>query len=207
MSDKGPDLERGIWAAVIIAALIVILRVFAKNKISRFHVDDVLMIIASVGDLHQLILEDTHQDFHTNWIGVGLRNSLNGFPDFICSPWLWYRPGYTANARHRAHPEVYRNPSPHRHTEHHHRPLLLHHIPRLRARHEPKLPDRVVDSHGHPAGREYRLGCTASEPLQGRQDSLESDYQDNLWRQRGGHQIRLLFEQYVHLDSSDRGYT
>lgn len=46
--NHGPALERGLWVAVIIAALIVILRVFAKIKISRFHVDDVLMIIASV---------------------------------------------------------------------------------------------------------------------------------------------------------------
>lgn len=47
-SNHGPALERGIWVAVIIAALIVILRVFAKIKINRFHFDDVLMIIASV---------------------------------------------------------------------------------------------------------------------------------------------------------------
>jgi hypothetical protein len=46
MSDKGPELE-GIWAAVIIAVLIIILRVFAKIKINRFFVDDVL-IVASV---------------------------------------------------------------------------------------------------------------------------------------------------------------
>jgi len=46
--NHGPALERGIWVAVIIAALVVVLRVFAKIKISRFFVDDVLMIIASV---------------------------------------------------------------------------------------------------------------------------------------------------------------
>lgn len=57
-SNKGPELERGIWAAVIIAALIVVLRVFAKIKINRFHVDDVLMIIASVRLPHSFILED-----------------------------------------------------------------------------------------------------------------------------------------------------
>lgn len=57
-SNKGPELERGIWAAVIIAVLIVILRVFAKIKINRFHVDDVLMIIASVRLPHSFILED-----------------------------------------------------------------------------------------------------------------------------------------------------
>ncbi|KAJ6113990.1 hypothetical protein N7523_007307 [Penicillium sp. IBT 18751x] len=48
MSDKGPELERGLWAAVIIATLIVILRVFAKIKINRFFVDDVLMIVAVI---------------------------------------------------------------------------------------------------------------------------------------------------------------
>ncbi|CAI7656308.1 unnamed protein product [Penicillium pancosmium] len=47
-SNHGPALERGIWVAVIIAALVVILRVFAKIKINRFHFDDVLMIIASI---------------------------------------------------------------------------------------------------------------------------------------------------------------
>lgn len=44
----GPALERGIWVAVAIAAVIVILRVFAKIKIKRFHFDDVLMILAEV---------------------------------------------------------------------------------------------------------------------------------------------------------------
>lgn len=34
--------------AVAIAAVIVILRVFAKIKIHRFHFDDVLMILAEV---------------------------------------------------------------------------------------------------------------------------------------------------------------
>jgi hypothetical protein len=47
-NSNGHSLERGIWAAVIIAALIVVLRVFAKIKIKRFYADDVLMIIAQV---------------------------------------------------------------------------------------------------------------------------------------------------------------
>jgi prepilin signal peptidase PulO-like enzyme (type II secretory pathway) len=47
-ADLGPALERGIWAAVVIAAVIVILRVFAKIKIKRFGVDDGLMILAEV---------------------------------------------------------------------------------------------------------------------------------------------------------------
>ena len=47
-ANGGPALQRGIWAAGIIAALIVILRVFAKVKIKRFHIDDVLMIFAEV---------------------------------------------------------------------------------------------------------------------------------------------------------------
>ncbi|KAJ5156897.1 uncharacterized protein N7482_007997 [Penicillium canariense] len=45
---KGADLERGIWAGIIVAAVILILRVFAKIKIKRFYVDDVLMIIAEI---------------------------------------------------------------------------------------------------------------------------------------------------------------
>lgn len=47
-NDGGPALEKGVWAAVSIAAVIVILRIFAKFKIKRFNVDDVLMIIAEV---------------------------------------------------------------------------------------------------------------------------------------------------------------
>lgn len=46
--DLGPALEKGIWAAVIIAAVIVGLRVFAKIKIKRFGIDDGLMILAEV---------------------------------------------------------------------------------------------------------------------------------------------------------------
>ena len=46
--NHGPELDRGIWAAVAIATLIVILRVFAKIKINHFRADDVLMVLASV---------------------------------------------------------------------------------------------------------------------------------------------------------------
>ncbi|CAG8302208.1 unnamed protein product [Penicillium salamii] len=45
-TNLGPSLERGIWAAVIIAAVIVILRVVAKIKIKRFGIDDGIMIFA-----------------------------------------------------------------------------------------------------------------------------------------------------------------
>jgi hypothetical protein len=48
MSNLGPSLEKGIWAAVIIAAVIVILRVFAKFKIKRFGIDDGIMVLAEV---------------------------------------------------------------------------------------------------------------------------------------------------------------
>ncbi|CDM37359.1 hypothetical protein DTO013E5_7528 [Penicillium roqueforti] len=44
----GPSLERGIWAAVAIAAVIVILRVVGKIKINRFRIDDGLMIFAEI---------------------------------------------------------------------------------------------------------------------------------------------------------------
>lgn len=47
-TDLGPALEKGIWAAVAIAAVIVILRVWGKMKINRFGIDDVLMIFAEV---------------------------------------------------------------------------------------------------------------------------------------------------------------
>lgn len=47
-TNLGPALEKGIWAAVVIAAVIVILRVFAKIKIKRFGIDDGIMILAEV---------------------------------------------------------------------------------------------------------------------------------------------------------------
>ncbi|KAH3356122.1 hypothetical protein KXW94_003578 [Aspergillus fumigatus] len=47
-ADLGPALVRGIWAAVIIAVIIVVLRVFAKVKIGQFRVDDVLMIVSLI---------------------------------------------------------------------------------------------------------------------------------------------------------------
>ena len=46
--DGGPALRTGIWVAMALATLIVVLRVFAKLKIGQFHVDDILMIIAMV---------------------------------------------------------------------------------------------------------------------------------------------------------------
>ncbi|KAJ5482961.1 hypothetical protein N7539_006407 [Penicillium diatomitis] len=45
---KGESLEKGIWAAVIISAVIVALRIFAKIKIKRFAADDILMIFAQI---------------------------------------------------------------------------------------------------------------------------------------------------------------
>lgn len=60
MSDQGPELERGLWAAVIIATLIVILRIFAKIKINRFFVDDVLMIVAVVCIVRPLVCGCRH---------------------------------------------------------------------------------------------------------------------------------------------------
>ncbi|KOS48658.1 hypothetical protein ACN38_g381 [Penicillium nordicum] len=47
-TDLGPALEKGIWAAVAIAAVIVILRIVGKIKINRFGVDDGLMIFAEI---------------------------------------------------------------------------------------------------------------------------------------------------------------
>ncbi|KAJ5933085.1 hypothetical protein N7516_007574 [Penicillium verrucosum] len=47
-TDLGPALEKGIWVAVAIAAVIVILRIVGKIKINRFGVDDGLMIFAEI---------------------------------------------------------------------------------------------------------------------------------------------------------------
>lgn len=47
-SDVGTSLVRGIWAAMAIAVIIVVLRVYAKIKIAQFRADDVLMIISMV---------------------------------------------------------------------------------------------------------------------------------------------------------------
>ncbi|GAB1197826.1 hypothetical protein BDV32DRAFT_136701 [Aspergillus pseudonomiae] len=46
--DGGPALRTGIWVAMALATLIVVLRVFAKLKIGQFRVDDILMIIAMI---------------------------------------------------------------------------------------------------------------------------------------------------------------
>lgn len=47
-SAVGESLVRGVWAAMAIAVVIVVLRVFAKIKIRQFRADDVLMIISMV---------------------------------------------------------------------------------------------------------------------------------------------------------------
>ncbi|KAE8154070.1 hypothetical protein BDV25DRAFT_167779 [Aspergillus avenaceus] len=72
-ADLGPSLMKGIWAAVAIATLIVILRVFAKVKIGQFRVDDVLMIIA-------VILAITSTIFLTLSINHGFGKNLATLP-------------------------------------------------------------------------------------------------------------------------------
>lgn len=47
-SNQGPALVRGIWAAMAIAVVILILRLIAKIKIRHFGVDDILMSLALV---------------------------------------------------------------------------------------------------------------------------------------------------------------
>jgi hypothetical protein len=88
-NSKGDSLERGIWAAVIISALIVILRVFAKIKIKRFHVDDVLMIIAQVWRIFQ-----SGVLFHAHYadiaIATGSYHCVDRFPELVCATWLWW---------------------------------------------------------------------------------------------------------------------
>jgi predicted ferric reductase len=47
-NDPGFALVHGMWAANAIAAVILILRVFAKIKLRQFRFDDVLMVVAWV---------------------------------------------------------------------------------------------------------------------------------------------------------------
>ncbi|KAL2823239.1 hypothetical protein BDW59DRAFT_148880 [Aspergillus cavernicola] len=54
--DPGPALVRGMWAAVAIAAVILILRVFAKFKLTQFRFDDVLMVVAWAMTLASTVL-------------------------------------------------------------------------------------------------------------------------------------------------------
>jgi hypothetical protein len=85
-NSSGLALERGIWAAVIISALIVVLRVYAKIKIKRFFVDDVLMIIAQV---RGMILRSFGMRNTLTCIGDDHR--INRLPIPICRPWLRWR--------------------------------------------------------------------------------------------------------------------
>ncbi|KAJ5173704.1 uncharacterized protein N7500_001635 [Penicillium coprophilum] len=72
-SDHGPALERVLWVAVSIAAVIVILRVIAKIKIKRFGIDDGLMILAE-------ILEIVSTVFLTLSVKHGFGKNLNTVP-------------------------------------------------------------------------------------------------------------------------------
>ncbi|KAL6230249.1 hypothetical protein BDW75DRAFT_76598 [Aspergillus navahoensis] len=67
-NDPGFALARGIWAANAIAAVILILRVFAKIKLRQFRFDDVLMIVAWAMTLAATVLLQKSVDhgFGTN---------------------------------------------------------------------------------------------------------------------------------------------
>lgn len=47
-SINGQSLERGLWAGIAIAAVIVALRVYAKITIKRFLADDIFMLLGLV---------------------------------------------------------------------------------------------------------------------------------------------------------------
>ncbi|KAJ5500890.1 hypothetical protein N7527_012011 [Penicillium freii] len=72
-TDLGPALEKGIWVAVAIAAMIVILRIVGKIKIKRFGVDDGLMIFAE-------ILAIVSTAFLTLSVKHGFGRNLNTIP-------------------------------------------------------------------------------------------------------------------------------
>ncbi|KUM59599.1 hypothetical protein ACN42_g7545 [Penicillium freii] len=72
-TDLGPALEKGIWVAVAIAAVIVILRIVGKIKIKRFGVDDGLMIFAE-------ILAIVSTAFLTLSVKHGFGRNLNTIP-------------------------------------------------------------------------------------------------------------------------------
>ncbi|KAL4899203.1 hypothetical protein BDW74DRAFT_183945 [Aspergillus multicolor] len=67
-NDPGFALARGMWAANAIAAVILILRVFAKIKLRQFRFDDVLMVIAWAMTLAATVLLQKSVDhgFGTN---------------------------------------------------------------------------------------------------------------------------------------------
>ncbi|KAL2862487.1 uncharacterized protein BJX67DRAFT_375276 [Aspergillus lucknowensis] len=55
-NDPGPALVRGMWAAVAIATVILVLRVFAKCKLRQFRFDDVFMIAAWAMTVASMVL-------------------------------------------------------------------------------------------------------------------------------------------------------
>ncbi|KAL4996669.1 hypothetical protein BDV10DRAFT_202261 [Aspergillus recurvatus] len=67
-NDPGFALARGMWAANAIAAVILILRVFAKLKLRQFRFDDVLMVVAWVMTLAATVLlqKSVEHGFGTN---------------------------------------------------------------------------------------------------------------------------------------------
>ncbi|KAL4864585.1 hypothetical protein BDV12DRAFT_176022 [Aspergillus spectabilis] len=60
--NPGPALARGMWAAIGIAAVILVLRVFAKFKLRQFRLDDVLMIVSYAMTLAAMVLLQSSVD-------------------------------------------------------------------------------------------------------------------------------------------------
>ncbi|KAJ6151514.1 hypothetical protein N7470_007111 [Penicillium chermesinum] len=55
-SITGPSLEGGLWAGIVIAAVIVVLRIYAKCLIKRFRADDVLMLLSLLLAIASMVL-------------------------------------------------------------------------------------------------------------------------------------------------------
>ncbi|OOF98964.1 hypothetical protein ASPCADRAFT_204660 [Aspergillus carbonarius ITEM 5010] len=74
---SGLALERGMWAAVAVATVIIILRIIAKIKIHHFRFDDVLMVIAWALTLASTVILtlSVQNGFGTNLEALPLHNT------------------------------------------------------------------------------------------------------------------------------------
>ncbi len=130
-NSSGLALVRGIWAAVIISALIVVLRIFAKIKIKRFFVDDVLMIIAQVQGMTLCSF-----GMRNPLTCIGVNHRINRLPNPICQPWLRWRSHKAASSGLRTDSEGHCDSSSPRYIQHDHRPFRFHHLPPRSSRNE-----------------------------------------------------------------------
>lgn len=157
-TNLGPALEKGIWAAVVIAAVIVILRVFAKIKIKRFGVDDGIMILAEV-DLPCLFPPLSL----TRCLVTG--NRLNSLLDLVSQTWIWQGSHQIASRRPRGCPRVYRHSNPHRDFQYYLCTIRLHRLPSPSPRYQQILQGLAMGFHDHPIRRQHRFRGAASQYL------------------------------------------